>query len=585
MSDYSRLPTFKAEIRRIFLNNKLRWAYSFFAFQILPLVEIALIAAIYAMLKQDEKNIFQTIATNTGLFPSEMTAPPQLIYWISGTAFLLLITQTFLRYKAEINLARLRIAIYFENALRLMECYFMAQIVLVRRIGRERIISSVINDCGAVGDYIKIRLDLLGGLWGILLYLVSAIVISWQVLIVAMAIYALPFYVNRNQYQRMRQIGKQKVQAQEMMQGFFADVLSSFQRCRIDGLEKALKEETVGVLNASQKWRLSKHQTQINVRNTMESLSLFGVLVIIFVGTTVIRLDLSLLLLFFVVFSRMRGYVTIISNSLLEIRSQAPHIERYVALLDELKGNQISPHYPAAHSDTLTPKSFKIECRDVSFAYNQNKAVLKNVSFILNPGDRILLSGPSGEGKSSLLEIIAGLISPNKGMVLYNDKTLDDSLFHQIRSFISFASPTIHLFRGTLRYNLSIGIEDSEANINEAARLAGLDITLSELERGLDTVLGDDGDKLSLGQRQRVILARIFLKRPKLVLLDEATANLDPILEAELIDRLQAFIEPDCIIFMVSHKAPVNFKYNKRFELSGGRLFCTESLKPPQLTE
>jgi ABC-type multidrug transport system fused ATPase/permease subunit len=572
MTGRSASPTFRAEIRRIIRDHKGRWAFSLTAFQILPFIEVALIAVIYAMLRPGDRGTVEAIAAKIGLSSAEQATSKNVIYWIFGLALVLLLTQAVLRYMAEINLARLRISIYVENAQHLLDRYFNARIALVRKIGKERIASSVLNDCGAVGDYVKLRLDLFGGAWGLLLYLASAIILSWQVLLVAAAIYALPLYLNRRAYRKMRQIGQQKVAAQELMLGFFGDILSGFQRSRLDGLEGALSSEAAGVLNASQKWRLNKNLTQTSVRVTLDNLSLFGVVIVIFVGTVIFKLEIAALMLLFVVFTRMKGFATIISNSLLEIRSQAPHIERYTSLLDDLGGDQPFPSPLAVSPKPLSTAFQKIECRNVGFAYDDETPVLRNVNLVMEPGDRILISGPSGEGKSTLLEIIAGLIEPDIGSVVYDGCVLDEGLFRKVRSSIAFASPTVHLFRGTIRHNLSMGIQDAEAQIEKAVRLAGFDLTLSELPKGLDTRLGDDGNQLSLGQRQRVILARIYLKRAKLILLDEATANLNPSLETELIDRLQSFIDPDCIVVMVAHKAPPNYRYNKHYEMRDAHL-------------
>jgi len=573
-------PTLKAEIRRIIHDHKGRWVFSLVAFQILPFIEVGLIAIIYAILRLEDRGTFELLATKTGLVSAEQASSPSAIYWVFGFAVLLLLLQAVLRYAAEINLARLRISIYIENAQHLLDRYFNARIALVREIGKERIASSVLNDCGAVGDYVKLRLDLVGGAWGLLLYLASAIFLSWQVLLVAAAVYALPLYVNRRAYDRMRQIGKSKVAAQELMLGFFGDILSGFQRSRMDGLEEALRDEAAGVLNVSQEWRLNKHLTQTGVRVTLDNLSLFGVVIVIFAGAVVFQLELAALLLLFVVFTRMKGFATTISNSLLEIRSQSPHIERYISLLDDLSGEQPVGGRSAKRPQDPAATFRTIECRNVEFAYDDDAPVLRDVSLVLEPGDRVLIAGPSGGGKSTLLEVIAGLLEPDSGTVAYDGQLLDEQLFRRVRSSIAIASPTVHLFRGTVRHNLSMGIADAEARIAEAVRLAGLEDALSELPHGLDTILGDDGNQLSLGQRQRVILARIYLKQPKLVLLDEATANLNPSLEAEIIDRLQSFVCPDCIIVLVSHKAPENFRYNKRYDMRDGQLAAVYSTIP-----
>ena len=283
-----------------------------------------------------------------------------------------------------------------------------------------------------------------------------------------------------------------------------------------------------------------------------------------------VKVELSVLMMFFVIFNRVKFSIDTLSKSYLHIRETMPNIHRYTDLLDMLdmgRKNRVVCEDMTDSSVTLP----KIEMREVSFQYD-NEFVLDNVNFKAYAGDRILIQGPSGHGKSTFLEVLCGLLPPSKGMVLYNGESLDENLFYKMRSHIAYVSPTVYLFKDTLKANLLIGCPEKEKDLDRVLKLSGLDEVVSELPNGLDSYIGTDGDALSLGERQRVILARLYLKNPRLVLLDEATANLDKKLEEEIIRNLLSYIDAQAILIIIAHKEPAGINFNKQYRIENGKL-------------
>ena len=196
------------------------------------------------------------------------------------------------------------------------------------------------------------------------------------------------------------------------------------------------------------------------------------------------------------------------------------------------------------------------ECEDVQsvafenvdFAYTPEKQILKKMSFQAMYGDKLLIQGASGSGKSSILKLISGELKPNKGKVLLNGKELSGRK-------IGFVSQSPAMFADTLRYNLTLGADFPETKIHDAVVQAGLSEFVAE--KGLDYMLEDEGSNLSGGQRQRVELARALLYDCSLLLVDEGTSALDEDTAAKVHETIMNL---DKTVIEVAHYIPEKIK-------------------------
>ncbi len=213
----------------------------------------------------------------------------------------------------------------------------------------------------------------------------------------------------------------------------------------------------------------------------------------------------------------------------------------------------------------------KIEIKDVSFKYNNNSEnVLNNISFTINPGQKVALVGPSGGGKTTLCNLIPRFYDVEDGEILVEGIDVRKIKLQSLRSNIGMVQQDVYLFSGTVRENILYGKPDAtEQEVIDAAKAAGAYDFIMSLENGFDTYVGERGVMLSGGQKQRISIARVFLKNPPILILDEATSALDnksEFIVQESLENLAKWNKKDIIIICTHKVADYWCKY-ERYQL------------------
>ncbi|HHO68246.1 MAG TPA: ABC transporter ATP-binding protein/permease, partial [Gammaproteobacteria bacterium] len=186
----------------------------------------------------------------------------------------------------------------------------------------------------------------------------------------------------------------------------------------------------------------------------------------------------------------------------------------------------------------------EVRFEHVDFAYDPERPILHDVSFVIPPGRKLAVVGPSGAGKSTLARLLFRFYDVQGGRILINGQDIRDVTQASLRRAIGIVPQDTVLFNDTLRYNIAYARPDaSQAEIEQAARAANIHDFIVSLPRGYDTVVGERGLKLSGGEKQRVAIARAILKNPKILVFDEATSSLDSQSEQVILDTLRRAAE------------------------------------------
>ena len=213
---------------------------------------------------------------------------------------------------------------------------------------------------------------------------------------------------------------------------------------------------------------------------------------------------------------------------------------------------------PAVRDDSASaapPARASLEFRDVGFRYEAwAPAVFEHLSFTISPGEHVAISGPSGAGKTTIVNLLLRFWDAERGSVRIGGGDVRSYRGEDVRELFGVVPQRVYLFNGTLRDNLLLADGDADDDkLVRACVLAGLGPFLSSLPDGLDTRVGEDGLTLSGGERQRVAIARVFLKGAPVLILDEATVNLDEDTESEVLASVRSFARGRTMI-VISHR-------------------------------
>jgi ATP-binding cassette subfamily B protein len=219
-------------------------------------------------------------------------------------------------------------------------------------------------------------------------------------------------------------------------------------------------------------------------------------------------------------------------------------------------------------------KNGQISFRDVRFSYHTDSSeILKSVSFEIEPNSKVALVGESGEGKSTIANLIARFYEADSGEILVENQNIKDVTQSSLRSQIGIVFQDPSLFSGTIEENIVYGLgrRHTMKDVEHVAKLANAAGFINKLDKGYKTQVGERGIKLSGGQKQRIIIARALLKNPPILILDEATSSLDAKAEAQVQQALSRLMRGRTTI-IIAHRLSTISHVDQIIGLRGGKV-------------
>lgn len=243
------------------------------------------------------------------------------------------------------------------------------------------------------------------------------------------------------------------------------------------------------------------------------------------------------LMMFLVYLLMLLEPLAVLANSATQFQNSLSGLDRILDLLDEPREMQSTAASIRANPNAIAGD---LEFRDVSFAYpGTSDAALRDVNLVVQAGQTVALVGPSGAGKTTLCNLVARFYDPTEGAVLLDGRSLTEYDVESFRSLLGVVEQDVFLFDGTIAANIGYARRDAtEEEIRAAADAANASEFIDRMPAGMQTLIGERGVRLSGGQRQRLAIARAILAQPRLLILDEATSNLDTESERLIQDSL-----------------------------------------------
>jgi ABC-type multidrug transport system fused ATPase/permease subunit len=255
------------------------------------------------------------------------------------------------------------------------------------------------------------------------------------------------------------------------------------------------------------------------------------------------------------------------------ILAELPRAVVGYARLEDVFGQHVTVP-PAARALTLPDGPLGVELRDVRLRYD-GVPVLNGVSFDVRPEESVAIVGPTGVGKSTLAQLMVRLVDPDGGQVRIGGVDLREANPAALRRTVSIVFQESFLFATSVRENIALDAGASEEQVALAGRIAAVDRFVHELPHGYDTVVGERGYTVSGGERQRVALARALVRRPRVLILDDATSSVDPSVEAEILDALRRELRTTLVV--VAYRLSTIRLADRVIYLEDGRVAATGS--------
>jgi len=257
-----------------------------------------------------------------------------------------------------------------------------------------------------------------------------------------------------------------------------------------------------------------------------------------------------------------------------QIQGGLTAVERINELLDEeiqIKDSFSAKHFSEVAKNVNKQFKGKIEFKNVNFFYKEGEDILKDLSFLINPGEHAAFVGPTGSGKTTIIRLLCRLYEPQSGQILIDDINIKDIPIAKLRNMLGVVLQDTFIFSGNVADNLKLSTNIDNIELENLCKELGLNNLLKKLPEGLNTSLRERGGNLSSGERQLLSVARVAIRNPVVLIMDEATAFMDPSTEATLQKDLERILTKRTAL-VIAHRLATIESSDKILVLKGGSL-------------
>nr|WP_321166861.1 ABC transporter ATP-binding protein [Halorubrum sp. Ea8] len=493
--------------------------------------------------------------------------PFTLGYVISGVAVVMTFRYTgsfvyawsrrILRYDYQRHLQKRA----FDGALEARMAYFDKE-------GSDEILNTIITESSTAAGVINRIVKLLNSVFLTSVYLFIALWISPMLTLVAIGVLGVITFVLRYAVNPGYEIGDLVADANERRHQSAQAGMIGIRDIRIFNLTDEIYDNFVEAVDqfTTNKVKLKRNEAAIsNFYNLAVAVFVF---VLIYLALRFADLSFGELGLFLFAMFQLGPRVSKLNERVYKIENELPHLVRTQRFVNEL--NEL--HEPTGEDRPVPAEVNAVEFDDVKFGYDGDETVLRGVDFTVEKGEFVAFVGQSGAGKSTIVSLLARYYEPDSGRIYANGDPIDEMSPTEWRDRIAIVRQSPYIFNESLRYNLTVGNRDAtRRELDRACEISKVDEFFDDLPNGYDSQLGDDGVRLSGGQKQRLALARALLKDADLLILDEATSDLDTNLEKEVQVAIEQ-MDRDYGIITIAHRLSTVENADRIYTMENGRI-------------
>jgi subfamily B ATP-binding cassette protein MsbA len=434
--------------------------------------------------------------------------------------------------------------------------------------GSDDILNAIVTQTNYAGRAIQRVVRLTETLFLSLAYLLIALLIAPTLTLFALVVLGGLTVLLRKVVEPGYEIGELVAEANERRQEAVQAGTQGIRDIRIFGLADELYQDFIDAIDQFTDSRIKLRRNEAAINNFYNLGVAVSVFVLIYLALTFANLSVGALGVFLFAMFQLGPKVSNLNGQFYNLENDLPHLVRTQNFIRELE-SQEEPNDPVRDVPTSIDH---VESNGVRFSYDGDEQVLRGVDFEVEKGEFIAFVGQSGAGKSTIVSLLARLYSVDEGEIRANGVPIHEMDIDEWRDRLSIVRQSPFIFNDTLRYNLTIGNRDvTEAELNRVCEISRVDEFFDDLPNGYDTMLGDDGVRLSGGQKQRVALARALLEDADLLVLDEATSDLDSNLEQEVQAAIEA-MDRDYAMITIAHRLSTVQNADRIYTMDNGEV-------------
>ncbi len=434
--------------------------------------------------------------------------------------------------------------------------------------GNDDMLNAIITETRYAGKVIYYLVQLMEKFFFTLVYLAIALYIAPLLTLVAIAILGGLTVFLRYILEPGYELGDIVADANERRQETAQAGTQGIRDVRIFGLRNELSNEFSKAVDRYTKYKVKLYRNESALKNFYNLGVAVSVFVLIYLALTFADLSVGALGVFLFAMFQMGPKVSSLNEKYYKLENHLPHLVRTQQFIAELESrkerNEPTRNVPASVD--------RVGFDDVSFSYDGSDLVLDGVNFEVEKGEFVAFVGQSGAGKSTIVSLLMRMYELDRGAIRANGDPISEFDIAEWREHIAVVRQNPFIFGDTLEYNLTLGNRDAtRSELDRVCEIARVDEFFDDLPNGYDTQLGDNGVRLSGGQKQRVALARALLTDADLLILDEATSDLDTHLEQEVQQAIEE-MDRDYAMITIAHRLSTVVNADRIYTMDSGQI-------------